>query len=166
MVRLAAIGPGTARALAGHGLRADLVPEVYDAAHLGEALAARARGRVLLLRARDGSPALTQALERAKLEYNDVAIYETCCRNPRSQALREAVEEGRVDLVTFTSASTVKGFLATVGAGADLSRITGVCIGEQTAAEARRSGIPVQVARSATLEALTACAVECALSQG
>ena len=105
---------------------------------------------------------MTQALERAKLEYNDVAIYETCYRNPKSQALREAVEEGRVDLVTFTSASTVKGFLATVGEGADLSRITGICIGEQTAAEARRSGIPVRVARSATLEALTECAVECA----
>ncbi|MBC5729336.1 uroporphyrinogen-III C-methyltransferase [Pseudoflavonifractor hominis] len=161
-VHLAAIGPGTARALAGHGLKADLIPEVYDASHLGEALAAQAAGRVLLLRAREGSPALTQALERAKLEYNDVAIYETCYRNPKSQALREAVEESRVDLVTFTSASTVKGFLATVGEGADLSRITGICIGEQTAAEARRSGIPVRVARSATLEALTECAVECA----
>ena len=38
---------------------------------------------------------MTQALERAKLEYNDVAIYETCYRNPKSQALREAVEELR-----------------------------------------------------------------------
>ena len=44
-VRPAAIGPGTARALARHGLKADLIPEVYDASHLGEALAAQAAGQ-------------------------------------------------------------------------------------------------------------------------
>ena len=59
-VRLAAIGPGTAKALAVHGLRADYVPEVYDAAHLGEGIPAA--GRVLILRAQEGSPALTEAL--------------------------------------------------------------------------------------------------------
>ena len=34
-LKLAAIGPGTAKALSAHGLRADYVPQVYDAAHLG-----------------------------------------------------------------------------------------------------------------------------------
>ena len=53
-LKLAAIGPGTAKALAGHGLRADYIPEVYDAAHLGAGLPAR--GRALILRAEEGSP--------------------------------------------------------------------------------------------------------------
>ena len=158
-VRIAALGSGTARALEAHGLRPDFVPEVYDAAHLGAGLAERARGKVLILRAREGSHALTAALEGAKLEYDDVATYETRYENPRSAALRRAVEEGAVDLVTFTSASTVKGFVSSVGE-ADFSRILGVCIGEQTAAEARKYGIPVAVARKAALESLTACAVE------
>ena len=45
-------------------------------------------------------------------------------------------------LVTFTSASTVKGFASSVGEGADFSRITGVCIGPQTASQAGKYGIP------------------------
>ena len=153
-VNLAAIGPGTAQALLERGLRADYVPAVYDAAHLGAGLPAA--GRVLILRAREGSPALTQALEGRKIPFDDVACYETLYENPRAQALREAVEGGEVPLVTFTSASTVKGFVSSVGGDADLSRITGVCIGEQTAAEARTHGISVRVAEEATIDALVA----------
>jgi len=151
-VKLAAIGPGTAQALGEHGLQADYMPPVYDAAHLGEGLPGT--GRALILRAREGSPALTQALEARKIPYDDVACYETFYENPRSQALREAVEGGTAPLVTFTSASTVKGFVSSVGADADFSAITGVCIGEQTAAEARKHGIPVKVAERATIDAL------------
>ena len=49
------------------------------------------------------------------------------------------------------------------GEGADFSGIVGLCIGEQTAAEARRHGIPVRVAEAATIDALTALA--CAVSK-
>ena len=152
-VKLAAIGPGTDRALEAHGLRADYIPEVYDAAHLGEGLAERAEGRVLLLRAREGSPALTQALDRAKIACDDIPVYDTRYENPRSEALRALTGAGGV-LVTFTSASTVKGFVSSVGEEADFSKITGVCIGEQTASQARKYGIPVRVARQATMDAL------------
>ena len=151
-VRLAAIGPGTAKALAAHGLRADYVPKAYDAAHLGAGLPAE--GRVLILRAAEGSPALTEALAARNIGYDDVATYRTVYENPRSQALRAAVEGGEVDLVTFTSASTVKGFVSSVGADADFSKLVGACIGAQTAAEARKHGIPVRVAREATVDAL------------
>ena len=151
-VRLAAIGSGTAKALAAHGLRADYVPEVYDAAHLGAGLPAE--GRVLILRAAEGSPALTEALAARNIGYDDVATYRTVYENPRSQALRAAVEGGEVDLVTFTSASTVKGFVSSVGADADFSKLVGACIGAQTAAEARKHGIPVRVAGEATVDAL------------
>ena len=151
-VRLAAIGPGTAKALSAHGLRADYVPEVYDAAHLGEGLPAE--GRVLILRAREGSPALTEALERRNIAFDDIATYHTVYDNPRSDELRAAVESGRAGIVTFTSASTVKGFVSTVGADADFSKLVGACIGEQTAAEARKHGIPVRVAKAAAMDAL------------
>lgn len=161
-VRIAAIGAGTDKALRAHGLRADLVPEVYDGAHLGAALADIARGRVLILRAREGTPALTAALDRAKLEYDDIATYETRSVSCGGAELRRGLERGEIDLVAFTSASTVRGFLAAVGEGADLSRILGICIGAQTAAEARRHGIPVRVAERADLDALVACAVSAA----
>ena len=151
-LKLAAIGPGTARELACHGLRADYVPKVYDAAHLGQGLPAA--GRVLILRAEEGSPALTDGLRARNIAFDDVATYRTVYANPRSEQLRQAVEEGEAGIVTFTSASTVKGFVASVGEDADFSRMVGACIGEQTAAEARKHGIPVTVAREATMEAL------------
>ena len=160
-VKLAAIGPGTARALEAMGLAADYIPPVYDAAHLGKGLPAG--GRALLLRAEEGSPALTAALARRAISYDDIAVYRTVYQNPHSQALRSSLESGEVPLVTFTSASTVRGLLATVGGGADLSRVTGLCIGERTAAEARKHGIAVEIAREATVDALADLALEAAV---
>ncbi len=157
-VKLAAIGTGTARALREMGLAADYVPEIYDAAHLGSGIPAE--GKVLILRAEIGSPALTQALDRRTIAYDDIPVYQTVYENPRSEELRAALEEGKVPYATFTSASTVKGFVSSVGADADFSSLTGLCIGEQTAAEARRHGIAVEVAREATIDAVVelACA--------
>ena len=74
-IRLAALGPGTARALSILGLRTDFMPAVYDAAHLGQELPAR--GRVLILRAAQGSPALTETLARRTIAYDDIAVYRT-----------------------------------------------------------------------------------------
>lgn len=158
-VKLAAIGPATSRALEAHGLTADLIPEVYDAAHMGGALAKAASGKVLLLRAEDGSPALTDALAEAGTACDDIAVYRTVYDNPRSTQLREELEAGRFDFVTFTSASTVKGFVSAVGEDADFSRFVGLCIGEQTAGEAEKHHISVKIAEKATISALTELAV-------
>ena len=65
-----------------------------------------------------------------------------------------------MQMVTFTSASTVKGFLSSIGTGADVSHMVGICIGEQTAAEAQKHGIPVQVAKQATIDALIETVLE------
>ena len=156
-VKLAAIGSGTARALRDMGLSADYVPEIYDAAHLGEGLPAA--GRVLILRAEIGSPALTAAFERRNIPYDDIPVYRTVCANARSAELRGLLEEGAIRYVTFTSASTVRGFVSSLGEGADLSAVTGLCIGEQTAAEARKHGIAVRIAARATIDALADLAI-------
>ena len=74
-VKLAAIGPGTARALRDMGLMADFVPETYDAAHLAVGL--RGEGKALLLRAEWGTPALTEGLKARNIPYEDIAVYET-----------------------------------------------------------------------------------------
>lgn len=159
-VKLASIGPGTARALEDRGLVSDLIPAVYDAAHLGEALAERAAGRVLLLRAEAGSPALPEALARRGVPYEDVPVYRTRCALAHSRRLRRALEAGEIDFVTLTSASTVRALLAAAGPEADFSKTLGLCIGPQTAAEARKYGIPVRVAAEATVDALAELAVE------
>ncbi len=158
--KLAAIGPATGKALETHGLTADLIPAVCNAAHMGGALAETAAGRVLLLRAEEGSPALTDALAAAGVPYDDIAVYRTIYDNPRSLALREELEAGRFDYVTFTSASTVKGFVSAIGEDADFSRFTGLCIGKQTAGEAEKHHISVKTAGKATIDALVELALE------
>lgn len=159
-VKLAAIGPATGNALESHGLTADLIPEVYDAGHMGKALAKAAAGRILLLRAEEGSPALTDALAEAGVAYDDVPVYRTFYDNPRSAELREELEAGGFDFVTFTSASTVKGFVSAVGADADFGSFVGLCIGKQTASEAEKFGIRVKTADNATIDALVELAME------
>lgn len=151
-VKLAALGAGTAKALKNHGLRADFIPEVYDAAHLGAGLAKLAKGRVLLLRSEIASPELPRALEEGGIGYDDIPIYRTVYRTDYAQDLNEAIANG-VRLISFTSASTVKAFAA-LAEGVDLTRLVGVCIGEQTAAEAKKHGIPVIVSPKATVDAL------------
>ena len=153
-VKLAAIGSATAKALEHCGLTADLIPNIYDAAHLGDALAECAAGKVLLLRAEMGSAALPEALERACVSYDDIPIYTTSYRHPCAPALREELEKGKFDYVTFTSASTVKGFVSAVGQDMDFSRFVGLCIGKQTAAEAEKYGISVKIAEKASIDAL------------
>lgn len=159
-VKLAAIGPATGKALETHGLTADLIPAVCNAAHMGGALAETAAGRALLLRAEEGSPALTDALAAAGVPYDDIAVYRTIYDNPRSLALREELEAGRFDYVTFTSASTVKGFVSAIGEDADFSRFTGLCIGKQTAGEAEKHHISVKTVGKATIDALVELALE------
>ena len=134
--------------------------EVYDAAHLGAGLPAG--GKVLILRAEIGSPALTEAFKERTIAYDDIPVYKTVYENPRSEELRAALEAGEVPFVTFTSASTVKGLVSSVGEDADFSRFTALCIGEQTAAEARRHGMTVQIAREATIDAVVELAREAA----
>ncbi len=156
-LKLAAIGPSTARALEEHGLQIDLMPERYDAAHLGEALGAAADGgRVLLLRAKIGSPELTRALERAGVEYDDVPLYETVYACANAELVKDQLEQGEVDYVAFTSASTVKGFVGAMG-DLDYSKLNAVCIGEQTAAEAQQYGMKIVTAQSATIDSMIDC---------
>ena len=68
--------------------------------------------------------------------------------------VKALVEAGAV--VTFTSASTVRGFVQSLP-DTDYSRMVGCCIGLQTALEAKKYGIPCRVAEKATMESLIDC---------
>src|SRR5699024_11170021 len=149
-------------ALADMGLIADYVPPVYNAAHLGEGLPAE--GKVLILLAEIGSPALTAALESRSIPYDDIPVYRTVYDNPRSEQLRYALDAGAVHFVTFSSASTVKGLLATVDADVDNYRVTALYIEEQAANEARKHNMTIKIAAQATNDALVEVAQDAASS--
>ena len=153
-IHIAAIGPGTDRELRNHGLKADLIPEIYDGAHLGSAMAeAGIRGKVLILRAQWGTEALTEELDAAHIPYEDVRIYETRFSCPEASEILELLDPQDPPVVTFTSASTVKGFHAALGSF-DSKALIGACIGEQTRQEAHKLGIPTVTAKKATMDSL------------
>lgn len=152
-LKIAAIGPKTAAELEKFGVFADLVPETYDSDHLAQAMA-HVEGPVLLCRASEGSDALPKLFMEKGIPFVDVACYDTIYEAPNSDSVKELVESGAI--VTFTSASTVRGFVRSLP-DTDFSKIVGCCIGRQTAAEAEKYGIPVRIAEKATMESLIAC---------
>ncbi len=162
-VRIAAIGSGTASALEGRGLIPDLVPEVYSAASLGNALAQSAvkGSRITVARAEKGSEELLPPLLASGMKVEDIPLYRTLYETHPflQEKIREMLENGEIDAVTFTSGSTVKGFAGVIK-DVDYGKIRAVCIGEQTAAEAEKHGMQVQVSDQASTDALVEKIIE------
>ena len=140
---IAAIGPGTARALAEHGIRADVVPERFVAEALVEALAGvEVEGRrVLVARAAEARDVLPDALRQRGAEVDVVSLYETVREEPAPKAI-EAAEAA--DYVTFTSSSTVRNLTEALGDRFPAAaRI--VSIGPITSEAVRTAGLEVAV---------------------
>ena len=140
---VAAIGPGTARALAEHGILADIVPERFVAEGLVEALdAVDIDGkRVLIARAAEARDVLPDALRELGAKVDVVALYETV-REAADPAEVEAAQDA--DYVTFTSSSTVRNLTEALG---DRFPATArvVSIGPITSETARTAGLEVAV---------------------
>ncbi|HEX5762310.1 MAG TPA: uroporphyrinogen-III C-methyltransferase [Solirubrobacterales bacterium] len=111
---VAAIGPGTARALAQHGIAADVVPERFVAEALVEALqrVEVAGSRALVARAAEARDVLPDALRERSAEVDVVALYETVREAPEPAAVEAARS---ADYVTFTSSSTVRNLVEALG---------------------------------------------------
>jgi uroporphyrinogen III methyltransferase / synthase len=109
--RVAAIGPGTARALADRGISADIVPDRFVAEGLLEALAAVPVSRALVARAAEARDVLPDGLRARGASVDVLDLYETVPEPLSDRALELA---RRADYITFTSSSTVRFFLDAV----------------------------------------------------
>ncbi|MEO7836705.1 MAG: uroporphyrinogen-III C-methyltransferase [Acidimicrobiales bacterium] len=140
--RIAAIGTGTAAALAAGRLVADLVPDRFVAESLLDAFPPPAApgSRVLLPRAAVARDVLPEGLRAAGYEVDVVEAYRTERGAPSPAALAEAAG---ADAIAFTSSSTVAEFLEVAGRGAVPAVVA--CIGPVTAATAREHGLDVTV---------------------
>ncbi|HYH54121.1 MAG TPA: uroporphyrinogen-III C-methyltransferase [Solirubrobacterales bacterium] len=142
-VTVAAIGPGTARALADRGVLADVVPERFVAEGLIEALADMevSGTRVLVARAAEARDVLPEALRERGAEVDVVALYETVREQPGEEEIEAAQS---ADYLTFTSSSTVTNLTDALGdrfpAGARI-----VSIGPVTSETIRKAGLSVDV---------------------
>jgi uroporphyrinogen III methyltransferase/synthase len=140
---LAAIGPGTARALAEHGITADLVPDRFVAEALVEALeSVEVEGKhVLVARAAEGRDVLPDTLRERGAEVDVVALYETVRETPELESIEAAQT---ADYVTFTSSSTVRNLTEALGDHfPTAARI--VSIGPITSEAIRAAGLKVHV---------------------
>jgi len=160
-MKFAAIGKGTADALGDYGLSADLVPAKYDGENLAKALISELPdgGRVLLLRARQGGRILPELLDGAGIKVDDVPLYDAIYHCDKADELRKLRERGGIDYVTFTSVSTVEGFVRSTGER-ECSGFTALCIGEQTEKAAKRYGMKTLTARNATIDAMLECLIK------
>lgn len=155
MSRVAAIGSETARALAERGISPDIVASPFTSAALADAMTREdlSGKQVLLARAAQSNPLLTERLKDAGAEVDDVAFYDIVTPPADPEALAE-LKRG-VDVVTLTSPSTARGLVELAGGLVDLDSLHTVCIGPVTAEAARQLGFRVVAsAETHTIEGL------------
>jgi uroporphyrinogen III methyltransferase / synthase len=157
--KVGAIGPKTAEALVPHGIRADLTAEEFVGESLAQAiLSAEGVRRVLIPRARVAREQLPELLRAGGISVDVVPAYETRPAGvEHRRELTDLIEQGNVDVVLFTSSSTVDSMVEMLGpdAASILSRVTLASIGPITSATAARRGLEVAVtAETYTVEGL------------
>lgn len=160
---IGAVGKSTADLLSQYGVNADLIPPVFTGEGLAESLLDQGvEGRnVLIPRAAEGRELLPETLRGAGAQVTIAPIYRNLPPGGRRDELRAELESGEVDMVTFTSSSTVRNFLTMVDAAdqEDLLRLmSGVsisAIGPITAKTVTDSGLKVDVQpQQHTIEAM------------
>ncbi|WP_311650791.1 uroporphyrinogen-III C-methyltransferase [Selenomonas artemidis] len=154
--RVAAIGAATSAALRAFGIRADLVPPEFRAEAVAEELRPLLppRARILLPRAQEARDVLPDTLRAHGATVDVVAAYETV-PEIEDAAIAQRLASGEIDMVTFTSSSTVKNLVKMLGNITPLQQVKIACIGPVTADTARSFALePDIVAKEYTIDGL------------
>jgi uroporphyrinogen III methyltransferase/synthase len=149
-MQTAAIGPATARQLFEYGLTSDIVPETYRAESVVEAFGkVNLKGKKILLpRAKEARPILPKELKKMGAAVDEIAAYETLKEAENTDDLVQNLKGNHIDLITFTSSSTVKNFKALLPAENFTELIKGVTIasiGPITSDTAKKLGFDVHI---------------------
>jgi uroporphyrinogen III methyltransferase/synthase len=112
-MRTAVIGPATEKRLFDFGIKSDIVPQNYRAESVVKAFAGQdvSGKKILLPRAKKARPVLPAELAKMGAVVDDITVYETQAVDDAAHLITK-LKEGAVDLITFTSSSTVKNFYA------------------------------------------------------
>jgi uroporphyrinogen III methyltransferase/synthase len=157
-LKVAAIGPATAAALERLGKEPDYVPTQYLSEMIAVGLGDVRGKRILLPRANIASKKLPELLRRHGAEVEEVVAYRTVIPEDLSADQLKSVLKQGIDVVTFTSPSTVRNLTQIVGASELEILLKGVkiaCIGPVTAEATKKLGIHVDImARTHTIDDL------------
>jgi uroporphyrinogen III methyltransferase/synthase len=143
--KIACVGPATAAAAERYGMTTQAIPDVF----VGDAMAAAILGtgpgtgqKILIARAAGGGPGLPQLLRERGAEVVDLELYRSVIDPEGAARLRELADQGKIDVVTFTSGSAVNYFVQTVDSQ---KHVTIAVIGPSTAQVARERGLTVDI---------------------
>jgi uroporphyrinogen-III synthase len=172
-LRVAAIGPATKKAIEERGITVDVVPKEYVAESVVRSLKRKVKGKgVLLVRARVARDVIPRELRKLGARVQVVEAYETVVPLSSRKRLRVTLKSPlqRPHVVTFTSSSTVRNFVALLGSRAkSLSPRNGaapICmasIGPVTSSTLQELGLPVDIqARKFTIPGLVTAIVRAA----
>jgi uroporphyrinogen III methyltransferase/synthase len=147
-IRIAAIGPATASAVEALGIRVDLVPQEFISEGVVKAFDGMdlQGSRALLPRAKEARDVIPGGLAKMGAICDIATAYRTVRSDRNASELIPLFDEGKVDVITFTSPSTVVNFLQIMGPDFRLpSQVRIACIGPVTEAAARKAGLPVDI---------------------
>ena len=156
-LKVAAVGPATAGALLEHGITVDIIPQRFVAEGLLEMLRDRddvSGKRVLYVTAEGARDVLPQGLREIGADVSVVEAYRSIADGEGAEKLARAIETGKLDLATFTSGSSVRGYVDAIGE--DLARqVPAASMGPQTSEALREAGIDVKTeAKESTIDGL------------
>jgi uroporphyrinogen III methyltransferase/synthase len=166
-IQTAAIGPATAEELLRFGIKCDIIPDSYQAESVVSAFEKVdvAGQNILLPRAAEARPILPEKLTKMGARVHEIAVYHTQPVSDHADRLIEELEKKSIDIITFTSSSTVSNFKSLLPADRFLELINGILIasiGPITTETAERLGFTVNItAESYTIPGL----VEAILNQ-
>ena len=151
--KIAVVGRATAEELLKYGIKADLIPEQFTGEGLARALVQTQvdGNRILLPRALQAAELLPETLSDAGATVTVAPVYRNVPPLGRGDELRQHFLNGTIDMVTFTSSSTVTNFLAMLGTNDReelqklFSKVTIAAIGPVTTATVREHGLNVAV---------------------
>lgn len=155
--KVAAIGSATAAKLREYGIIADVVPREFRAEGVLEALKGKlpSHAKILLPRAQEAREILPAKLREQGAVVDVAPAYQTVAAEVDAESLREKLAAGEIDLVTFTSSSTVTNLVKIIGSADALKEIKTAAIGPVTAETAKGNGIePDIVAKEYTIDGL------------
>ena len=162
-LRVYTIGPKTAEAVRDLGICVDVVPEDFVAESLVESIGKEkiTGQRFLIPRAAVAREVLPKTLREMGAQVDIAPAYQTILPKPKSDAFSKRLQSGDIDVLTFTSSSTVKNFLELTGKSLfeEVRKTRIACIGPITAETAKNAGLnvdilPKEYTVSALLEAI------------
>jgi uroporphyrinogen-III synthase len=164
-LRIAAIGPATRKAIQSHGLKVHVMPKEYVAESVVKSLKSKVKGKkILLARAKVARDVIPQQLRKSGAKVDVVEAYETIVPQPSRRRLKGALKDPkrRPHIITFTSSSSVKNFLALLGSRRNFNGIKMASIGPITSATLLENALNPDIQASEyTIPGLIAAICKC-----